>query len=203
MFVSRIESINRQKVRVHILEGEKLVLYRGELGRFSIREEGDLPEETYREIVDTVLTKRAISRAMHLLVRRMYTRAGLRGKLTQDGYPAEAVDSALEYVEQFHYVDDQRYVEQYLLGPGAGKGIRAVEYELQQKGIDREVIRRVLADREPRDEYEIVKAAAQKKLGAPHRLDEKEYRRAYGYLARKGFDGEKIRKVLEEFQTLS
>ena len=38
------------------------------------------------------------------------------------------------------------------------------------------------------------------KLGTPHRLDEKEYRRAAGFLTRKGFGSSEIRRALEEYQ---
>ena len=51
-----------------------------------------------------------------------------------------------------------------------------------------------------RDEYELAKSAAFAKLGTPHRLDEKEYRRAAGFLMRKGFGSSEIRRALEEYQ---
>lgn len=44
------------------------------------------------------------------------------------------------------------------------------------------------------------KVPAFAKLGTPHRLDEKEYRRAAGFLMRKGFGSSEIRRALEEYQ---
>lgn len=63
---------------------------------------------------------------------------------------------------------------------------KAVLYALAQKGVDRELVESVLEEQEDaRDEYELAKSAAFAKLGTPHRLDEKEYRRAAGFLTRK------------------
>ena len=89
----------------------------------------------------------------------------------------------------------------YLAGSGAKKGKKAVLYALAQKGVDRELVESVLEEQEDaRDEYELAKSAAFAKLGTPHRLDEKEYRRAAGFLTRKGFGSSEIRRALEEYQ---
>ena len=67
--------------------------------------------------------------------------------------------------------------------------------------LDRELVESVLEEQEDaRDEYELAKSAAFAKLGTPHRLDEKEYRRAAGFLMRKGFGSSEIRRALEEYQ---
>ena len=125
----------------------------------------------------------------------------LEDKLRKDGYPERAIEEAVSYVESFHYIDDRAYVEQYLAGSGAKKGKKAVLYALAQKGVDRELVESVLEEQEDaRDEYELAKSAAFAKLGTPHRLDEKEYRRAAGFLTRKGFGSSEIRRALEEYQ---
>ena len=150
-----------------------------------------------------MLTKRAKHRAMYLLLRQMRTKKELEDKLRKDGYPERAIEEAVffSYVESFHYIDDRAYVEQYLAGSGAKKGKKAVLYALAQKGVDRELVESVLEEQEDaRDEYELAKIAAFAKLGTPHRLDEKEYRRAAGFLMRKGFGSSEIRRALEEYQ---
>ena len=148
-----------------------------------------------------MLTKRAKHRAMYLLLGQMRTKKELEDKLRKDGYPERAIEEAVSYVESFHYIDDRAYVEQYLAGSGAKKGKKEVLYALAQKGVDRELVESVLEEQEDaRDEYELAKSAAFAKLGTPHRLDEKEYRRAAGFLMRKGFGSSEIRRALEEYQ---
>ena len=180
MFVTEIRPLNKKKSRILFDDGEDLVLYNGEIRASRIKEQEELPDEVYEKLAGEVLTKRAKHRAMYLLLGQMRTKKELEDKLRKD---------------------DRAYVEQYLAGSGAKKGKKAVLYALAQKGVDRELVESVLEEQEDaRDEYELAKSAAFAKLGTPHRLDEKEYRRAAGFLMRKGFGSSEIRRALEEYQ---
>ena len=200
MLVTKIEPQSKKKSRVLFENGEDLVLCQGEIVSYRITEGGQLSEEAYAEITERLLPKRATKRAMNLLLIQPRTRQELINRLKRDGYPDTAVEAAISYVERFHYVDDRRYVEQYLAGPGAGKGKQAVMSELSRKGIDHRLAEEVLESTEDRDEYAIASRCAAKKLGLPRKLEPSEYRRAAGFLARKGFAPSVICKVLEEFQ---
>ena len=59
MTVTKIEPLGKERSRIYIDERLAFVLYRGELSRYGVKEGRELPEETYREIMDTVLAKRA------------------------------------------------------------------------------------------------------------------------------------------------
>ena len=204
MFVTEIRPLNKKKARILFDDGEDLVLYNGEIRAFHIKEQEEFPDEAYEKLAGEILTKRAKHRAMYLLLDQMRTKKELEDKLRKDGYPKRAVEEAVSYVESFHYIDDRRYVEQYLAGSGAKKGKKAVFYALAQKGIDRKIVESVLEEQEDaRDEYALAKNAAFAKLGTPHRLEEKEYRRVAGFLMRKGFGSPEIRRALEEYQDLA
>ncbi|MCI5648501.1 MAG: recombination regulator RecX [Fusicatenibacter sp.] len=203
MYVTSIQPYRRERFRVILENGEILTLYHREMEEYGIREGEDLPQSVYQEILQEVLGKRARHRVLYLLMQQPRTRKQLLDKLRSDGYPEQTALDAIAYAEGFHYVDDRNYVEQYLAGPGAKKGRRAVFHELSEKGIDHQLIETMLEEHEERDESSILRKEAFHRLGTPHRLDEKEYRRIFGYLARKGFEGGAICRVLEEFQNLS
>lgn len=79
----------------------------------------------------------------------------------------------------------------------------AARIELTRKGIDPELIDRLMEEQmetEEDSEREKVRTLAWKRLGPAHRLNEKEYRRIYSYLARRGFTSSDILSVLEEYQ---
>ena len=83
MTVTKIEELTKAKLKVE-LDGEfAFVLYKKELSRFGIREDEELPEETYQQIRKDVILKRAKLRAMHLLTDMARTESGLREKLRQ------------------------------------------------------------------------------------------------------------------------
>ena len=59
MTVTKIEELTKAKSKVE-LDGEfAFVLYKKELSRFGIREDEELPEETYQQIRKDVILKRA------------------------------------------------------------------------------------------------------------------------------------------------
>ena len=67
MTVESVTPVGTRKCKVLFDEGFALVLYRGEVKRYGIEEKKDLPLETYEEIVENVLFKRAKERVVHLL----------------------------------------------------------------------------------------------------------------------------------------
>ncbi|MDD7739277.1 MAG: regulatory protein RecX [Fusicatenibacter sp.] len=203
MYVTSVQSYCKTKSRVVLENGETLTLYNRELTEYGICEGEELSWNVYQEILCEVLAKRAKHRVLYLLMRQPKTRKQLLDKLKEDGYPDQIAADAVAYAESFHYVDDRNYAEQYLAGPGARKGRKAVIYELSEKGIDRQLIQSVLEETEGRDEASILRKEAFRRLGAPHKLEEKEYRRVFGYLARKGFESGAICRVLEEYRNLS
>ena len=140
--------------------------------------------------MEEVLVRRSRKRALNLLLKSDRTRSQLLQKLLTDGYPPEIAEQAVAYAESFGYIDDSRYARRYLDGPGGRKSRAAARMDLIRKGISSDLIDRILQETEAESEEterEKAVALARKRLGEPHRLDDKEYRRAYAYLARRGF----------------
>lgn len=203
MMITEILPVTKQKYRVVTDEQLAFILYKGELSHYHLQAGRELTEQEFHRIQEEVLIKRAKLRAMHLLTARDYTELQLRNKLEQGEYTQEAVDIAIEYVRSWHYLDDQRYMEQYLTGFSGNKSRRQLEQELQQKGISKEMIAAFRQKQEdigePQDETELILGLLNKRCKDPRRVDEKEKRRHYAYLMRKGFDSGDIRRAWDEF----
>ena len=74
MTVTRIEELSRSRCKIYLEDSFAFVLYKGELRLFGVREQEELSEESYREIMQEVLPKRATLRCMNLLQSRRETR---------------------------------------------------------------------------------------------------------------------------------
>lgn len=201
MIITKIIPVTKQKYRIVTDEELAFVLYRGELSHYRLEEGQELPETVFRRIQEEILIKRAKLRAMYLLNRMDYTEAQMKKKLEQGEYTKEAVEIAMSYVRSFHYLDDQRYAERYLANYAGKKSRRQMEYELEQKGISKEIIAgcRQQAEEVEADETELIRSLLEKRCRDPKAADEKEKRRHYGYLVRKGFCAGDIRKVFDAF----
>lgn len=143
--------------------------------------------------------KEAIRKAMRLLVSRDRSEQELRERLAREGYDPESAGTAIDYVKSYGYVNDRRYAENYVMSAGSKKSRAALRSFLQEKGIAGEEIENALEEL-PGDETELIGQLLVKKAGQPHKMEEKELRRALGYLARKGFSSGDIWKVIREYQ---
>lgn len=199
MIVTEIKPVTRQKFQIELDGQPAFVLYKGELSRYHIQKDEELPQEIYEELVGQVLTKRAKLRAMHLLEKMDRTRAELKKKLEQSGYPTKAVEEALEYVESFHYIDDVRYAARYIEFQKSKKGKARLKMELLQKGISAEIVARALEEAEEQmDTKETIRRMLQSKRKGEGPLEEKEKQRLYGFFMRKGFSSSEILSVFRE-----
>lgn len=200
MIVTRIEEMSRTRSRIYLDESFAFVLYKGELRLYGVREGEALEEDAYRQIMDEVLPKRATLRAMNLLKSRSYTESQLREKLLQGMYPQTCIDTALDYVKSYHYVDDRRFAEEYIENQQEKKSRRVIGMDLLKKGIPKELIEEAfLAQAESGngpDEEALAKQWMKKKRFDAQEADFKERQKMAAFLYRKGIGGETIRKVL-------
>ena len=201
MNITKIETLTKTKFKV-FLDGEfAFVLYKGELSRYGIKEDGELEEEVYSKIVDEVLTKRAKLRAMHLLEKMDRTEAGLRDKLKDNGYPEISIDRAIDYVKSFGYINDERYAFNFINNRKDSKSRREIYALLYRKGIDKEVMDNAFNEvYEESDDKEAIRRLISKRRVDVNNCSDEELNKLYGYLGRKGFTYGDIRQVVQEAQ---
>ncbi len=143
-------------------------------------------------------SKSASVKAMELLLYKPRTEKELRDRLAEKAYPEEEIEEALRYVKSYGYLNDEAYAEQYVSIHSAAKGKNALRMELRKKGIDAEQIEAAVSGIEEEEE-EVIYRLLLKKAGDPHETDEKEYRRLFGFCARRGFSAGKIHKALRSY----
>ena len=142
-------------------------------------------------------------RALNLLAFRARSARELRRRLVQKGEDAALADAAIVRLVERGLLDDADFARQLtrskVLGGGASK--RRVQQELFKKGVARDTADEAIAavyDDEQVDEQAIVDSAARKKLRSLAKLDgATRRRRLYAFLARRGYDGDKIRAAMQ------
>lgn len=197
MIVKAVVPVDKRKCKV-FLEGDfAFVLYKSEAARFHIEEGNDLPAKTYEMIEEEKLLKRARDRALYLLQSQGRTQAEMIKKLKDDGYSQSVTERVLSFLQEYHFIDDNAYTENYIHVNKGRKSKRQITYELQQKGVDRDQIRQMLEEN-PVDEEETVRALLKKKTGGRIPEDKKEIQKLAAFLGRKGFSFEVISRVLRD-----
>lgn len=200
IYVTEYESLGKGKLRIRFDNGAELSLYRSEAKQFQLAEDAAIEDSAYRRLLDEVVAKRATKRAMHLLERMDRTEHQLREKLKTGGYPEECIDAAVEYVKRYHYIDDLRYACTYVRLSQERLSRLQIKMKLAQKGIDRELIERALEEEYEAEEIEQIRRLLEKKNYTGEAADEKEFRRTYQFLLRRGFHSSDILKAMKESQ---
>ncbi|MBR6003694.1 MAG: hypothetical protein IK068_03120 [Lachnospiraceae bacterium] len=78
MQIEKIQSVNKSRSKIFLDTGESFVLYNGELRLLKLKENSEVTESVYKQIMEVVLPKRAKLRTMNLLKVKPYTEYGIR-----------------------------------------------------------------------------------------------------------------------------
>lgn len=185
MRVDKIIGHGKTKSKVIFDDGFTLCLYNGEIAKWHIIEDGEVTEAFYEGTILPVLDKRARERLVNILKDSDKPEAKLREKLREGAYPQSCIDNAIAWAKSKHYVDDERYVDTYLRYHSDGKSRKLLMYDLMQKGIDKELILRMLDEIEVDEDAQVRKELARR--GYEPGMDQKEKQKIIAALARKGY----------------
>lgn len=172
------------------------------IAKFKLKEGMSLSAEQVEGILQGAVRQECFDAAMRFLQRRMHSRDELRRKLTRQEYTGETVDLVIEDLARMGYVDDQRFAKTKALSAAQHRqhGRRRAMVELMRAGVENETARRAVEDvYEATDSLAIARKLAEKKAPALRRLDPQAARRRLaGMLARRGFEYEVVRPVIDE-----
>jgi len=142
--------------------------------------------------------------ALRLLDRQRRTRSDLERRLRDKGYAGAAASEVLDRLAGLGLVDDVEYARAFMAGRRARRsaGARRIEQELRARGVSADDIvaasARLDAEQGGMDELaaarKVVAQAERRNRGLEPRLRRQ---RLFALLARRGFDGDVIRRALE------
>jgi regulatory protein len=141
-------------------------------------------------------------RALNMLAFRARSSAELARSLMRKGEPKDLVDRAVTRLQEQGLLDDAAFAASFTRAKvlGAQQSKRRVQQDLARKGVARTVTDAAIAavfEEEEVDQRAVVEQAARKKLRSLLRLEPLvRRRRLYAFLARRGYDGEDIRRAM-------
>ncbi len=171
--------------RLDILPEDFAEAKEGDPGFFTLEEEFDLKNAALIYSVELA--------AMSYLSRAEQSKSGLRQKLIKKGMDKKAVERALSYLEEVHYLDDRRFAGAWLRTRSIdhAEGRIRLAAELAARGIDRNASKLALDEFfSENDEMEIC-IRAYKKL-AKVKKDEK---KLHDSLIRAGFTEKQLKNL--------
>ena len=149
--------------------------------------------------------RRAYQLALRILTRRDHSVAELREKLAAKGVEPPAASEALGRLVAAGYLDDRRFAVSFAaaaLRNGRGFGPR-LKLELRRRGVADGIIAETLAElAQEHGEEEVLAQIVSRRFGTfvPTEAPERERRRVFGYLQRRGFS---LAAILAHFRIRS
>lgn len=194
MIVTSIEPHTKTKVKVCLDNRTDFHLYKKEIKKYNIEEGKDL--SNYEEILSETLIPRAKKRALHLLEKMDRTKADIENKLRINGYPKEAIDKAIAYIESYNYINDERYASAYVRNYRNSRSRNRIMQDLYRKGIDKKIINSALDSEYTTDETELIKSYILKRNYNSDTTTPKERDKMFRFLIGKGFNYDDISKFI-------
>jgi len=172
------------------------------VAKFRLREGMDLSAQQIEAIEQGEIRQECLDRAMKYLSGRLHSREELRKKLTRQEYSAALIDEVLEELKRLGYVDDDRFAKTKALSAAQHKhhGPRRAMIELMRAGVKKDVADAAVGQvYENNDNVAEARKLAMKQAERLKKLDPQvAKRRLAGMLARRGFDYDSIKPVIEE-----
>ncbi|WP_340568330.1 recombination regulator RecX [Stenotrophomonas sp. G106K1] len=154
--------------------------------------DSDAPEPGHKR---RVREQTPVQRALGLLVRREHSRKELTRKLTSRGIEGEAAQAAVDKLTEAGWQDDTRFAENLVrMRANTGYGPIHVRAELGTHGLDSEQIAAAM-DTFEGDWTENARDLVRRRFGEAGPQDLAQRRKAADLLARRGFDGDSIRRA--------
>lgn len=173
-------------------------LYAREIRQFHLKEGIEVSEELVELIKREIIVPRARRKAMSLLEHRDRTREELKKRLLEASFSSYMAEQAVAYVESYGYINDQRYIENYVFFKKEKKSRKQIEIELLQKGIKKEQLEQYLEEHQWNEE-EGLKQLVAKRLQGKNKFDDKERQKQYTYFLRKGYSYRLIQKAIQDY----
>ncbi len=197
--VNNYEALGKGRYRVAFDNGVSCILYRSEAAQLSIEVQCSLTDENYDYLINEIVGKRAKKRAMHILEQMDRTEHQLREKLAKGEYPQECIDSAVEYVKKYRYLDDERFASSYVRYHQEKLSRQQLSVKLSQKGVSKDIIAEALEMEYEADDGEKIRNLLSKRHFDPDNTDRQENNKIYQYILRRGFKSSDILKEMRVF----
>lgn len=162
----------------------------------------ELSEEEIKHIIEASDRQKILDKVFNFLSYRPRSKKEVRDYLVRKKVDGEEITDIVKDLSERKYLDDEEFarwwIEQRMTFRPAGR--RLLKMELQQKGVEEEVVEKILGDKEIKISGEgLTRTVAEKKWKVLGRLPSQEAReKLVAALARRGFDWETIKRVVDE-----
>lgn len=170
--------------------------------KYKIKKGRKITKQLLQEILANQRIITAKQTALNFVSYKPRTEYQVVVKLHKEKFTNEEINTAVEFLKEFGYLDDSLYAQRYVLYAKTQKksSKRKIEMGLTKRGISKDIISNVLKEAFSEDEEldNAMKIARKKYDALLARNVQKPEQKLINYLLGKGFSFEIIKKVIEK-----
>jgi regulatory protein len=158
-----------------------------------------LTDEEIERLVRLQEEEKAYERAVRFLGYRPRSKTEIERYLKKKNTAQETITAVIRRLDEAGYLDDEAFARFWVSNrvQFSPRGRRALEYELRSKGIEEQLIQKVLESELVEDEESVAYELARAKTELWGSMDYKSFaRKLGGFLQRRGFGYQVVRKVV-------
>jgi len=202
MKVSKISLLLRKGYkRISFEEGKSLDVCLESVVVFKLKVGRVLSDKEFEKLREGEGERRFYDLALKFLSYRPRSEREIRNKLKEKGAEEKVIGKIVERLKGMKLVDDEEFCRWFVEQRGRyrPRGVRMIYGELMKKGVDREVLEKLLVDDGGDKEEKMVSDAYDKYKRKKRNVGERDFRnKAYGYLSRLGFRYDLVKSVIEK-----
>ncbi|MBS6006611.1 MAG: recombination regulator RecX [Clostridium baratii] len=201
--ITKIETGKRNKERVNVyIDDEYAFSINMELVyKFGLKVNEEVNKEKLIEISKSENLSKCKESALRTIERSYKTEKEIRDKLLAKEFDIETVDSTINFLIEYGFIDDSKFVSMYIKDRIRTQGRNKIRYSLISKGVNKLLIEDAFSTLDRDDEMERAIILCEKKyLNISKREDDnfKIKNKLTRYLLGRGYDYDIAKEVIKE-----
>ncbi len=201
--ITKIETGKRNKERVNVyIDDEYAFSINMELVyKFGLKVNEEVNKEKLIEISKSENLSKCKESALRTIERSYKTEKEIRDKLLSKEFDIETVDTTIDFLIEYGFIDDSKFVSMYIKDRIRTQGRNKIRYSLISKGVNKLLIEEAFSELDRDDEMERATILCEKKyLNISKREDDdfKIKNKLTRYLLGRGYDYDIAKEVIRE-----
>ena len=158
-------------------------------------------KERLQDIIDEDNYIKGKNCALHFLERSMKSAKQVVDKLTAKEFDVKTIDRVMEFLEQYDFICDNRFVELYVKEKISSCGKNKIKFALLKKSLPKELIQEALNKITSEQQLKTARMLSEKRMVTLAKSEKNGavlYKKTADYLIRNGFDFGIVNEVLDK-----
>lgn len=187
--ITEIKKIGKGERYYLYLDDELFGVYEAEiLARYSLKSGQEFDDEFFEQLQTQNGDYACFNRSLSLLEKSIKSEKMLKDYLREKGYPKSSINSAIEKLKEYGYINDEAFAENFINSYSFRKSKRKLKFDLLTKGISEDIIDEKLSLLVGEEDEETLAFSQAEKYLANRELDLKTKGKFFNHMAGKGFD---------------